>query len=230
MTTGISLPQGPPEELARLRRAFAAEGPAVEPCPPAERIFAGAHGELPEAELGALLDHLALCPTCSQEWRLAVELGQQAAPPAAAQPREGGVVVAGNFRQRRVSPWMGLAAALLLAAIGLPFLLRESGPSPALRGEKEVAVVDASGPLDRTSCVLRWRLEPPREGARYAVRAMNEKLEPIADRAGLTAGELALPAEKLARVPPGGLLLWRVEARLADGAVVASPTFRSALP
>lgn len=212
--------------LARLRQAFAEAGPAAEPCPPPETIFDGAHGHLAEAELGALLDHLAACPACSREWLLARELAP--APPADGKP---GPVVVTQGRFGRPTPgWVGLLAALLLAAVALPLLWPAKEPPPVVRGDQPVVIVDASGPLGRQHCVLRWRLVPPREGASFAVKATTGNLEPVADRAALTRPELEIPADRLATIGPGGELLWQVEASFADGSRSLSPTFRSFVP
>lgn len=230
-----------PPELENLRRVFAAEGPAAAgPCPPADRIFAAAHGELAgeegAAELGEILDHVAACPECTEAWRLAVEIGRELASGAATvDAGSRGRVIAGNFRRgsgepgglRRWSLPLGLIAAVLLVAIGLQLLPKAP---PALRGDGEILIEDASGPLERERCVLRWRLVPKQPGALFEVRVMSEGLELLAQRTALTASELELPAERLENIPAGGLLLWQVRASLPDGGQVESATFRSRLP
>lgn len=228
-----------PPELENLRRAFAAEGPAsAGACPAADRIFAAAHGELAgeeeAAELGEILDHVAACPECTEAWRLAVEIGRELAS-GAVDAGSRGRVIAGNFRRgseepgglRRWSLPLGLIAAVLLVAIGLQLLPKAP---PALRGDGEILIEDASGPLERERCVLRWRLVPERPGALFEVRVMSEELELLAQRTALAASELELPAERLENIPAGGLLLWQVRASLPDGGQVESATFRSRLP
>lgn len=226
-----------PSDLQRLRDAFGDPGSGEPPpgaCPAAETIFTAANGGLAKmtaAEQGELLDHLASCPACGEAWRLAVEIGKEVAAPAAAP------VIAGRFGGppsplRRALPIASLVAALLLIAIAVPMLLpdRYSAPQPGMRGAGETAIVDLSGPLDRQRCVLRWRLEPERQGALFAVRVMSETLEVVASPSGLAAAELEIPPAKLLAIPPGGKLLWQVQASLPDGSVEDSPTFASPLP
>ena len=198
----------PPEEVEKLRRALAAPGSAGEGCPPADTIFAAAHGELAPEQLGAVLDHVAECSACTEAWLLAVELSKEAAP--------AGKVLVGDFASRPRRRWstvFGSLAALLLAALLLPYLRHQPGPSPdpVERGEGKFVIVDESLKLDRRHCVLRWRLEPVAPGARFEVTVMNEKLEEVAALMALSAGELVVAPEVLEeRVPPGGFLLWRV--------------------
>jgi hypothetical protein len=242
-----------PPELEKLRRAFAAEGPPEEPCPPAERIFAAAHGELAgeagEAELGEILDHVAACAECAESWRLAVELGRELGAGApAAEERPAGRLIAADFRRpgekpagaRRWAMPMAVVAALLLAAIALQLLPKAPKTDPALRGNGEAKIEDVTGPLERGRCVLRWRLAPAADGALFEVRVMSEDLELLAERSALPAGnlptgelptgELTVPPERLAKIPAGGWLLWQVRASLPDGRQVDSETFRSRLP
>lgn len=237
-----------PPELLRLRRAFALEGPEAGSCPSADRIFDAAHGgltKMSEKEQGELLDHVASCPVCSQSWRLALEIAREVAPGAATAEAEanategvpGANVVALSSRPavppwRRALPILSGIAALLLGALALPMLLpgRHGGPDPGMRGAETLSIADASGPLDRTRCVLRWRLEPAQAGALFTVRAMSESLEVLADQSTLEATELLIAPEKLSAIPPGGKLLWQVQASLPDGSVKDSPTFSSPLP
>jgi hypothetical protein len=234
-----------PPELEKLRRAFAAEGPPDEPCPPAERIFAAAHGELAgeagAAELGEILDHVAACPECTESWRLAVEIGRELAAGqavAAAEDQPAGRVIAGDFRRaepgavgaRRWAMPVAVVAALLLAAIALQLLPRIPKSDPAQRGNDEARIEDVSGPLERGRCVLRWRLVPETAGALFEVRVMSEELELLAERTAVAAQELEVPPERLEKIPAGGWLLWQVQASLPGGGQVASETFRSRLP
>lgn len=239
-----------PDELLRLRRAFAdgaddfpLDGPP-NGCPSAETIFAAAHGDLTtmsEKDRGELLDHLAVCPVCGETWRLAVAIGKEVAPGATTtQPAglPGGARViaarppAPQSFVRRALPVASALAALLLISLALPMLMpgRPGGPDTAMRGAEGLRIVDVSGPLDRARCVLRWRLEPEQPGALFAVRVMDEQLELVASPSALAAAELAIPPHELTAIPPGGKLLWQVEATFPDGSVKDSPTFESPLP
>jgi hypothetical protein len=70
---------------------------------------------------------------------------------------------------------------------------------------------------------LRWTEAAP--GARYSVRVLSKDLRPLAGAEGLERPEYLVPAEALQSVPPGGEIVWSVEARSRDGLRVASPTF-----
>lgn len=221
-----------PPDLERLRQAFAAvaeeagrRSPAE--CPPAEHIFAAAQGELAAEELGRVLDHVAVCAACAEAWRLAVEVRRQVAPRA-----KQGELIAGKFGRSRITQVFGVIAALLLLAISLRFFRpgTMAPEDPVMRGADEIQILDATVDLKREHCVLRWRLEPKQEDARFEVVVMNAELESLANATAISQYELEIPPERLAKVPAGGMLLWRVEASLQDGQVVASPAFSSRLP
>src|SRR4029453_10866623 len=79
-----------PVRLAALFRSLGADAGVREDCPPAERIWAAISRELSAGERAAIVDHLAVCPTCAEAWRLAMALGQEQvsapAPRLAARP------------------------------------------------------------------------------------------------------------------------------------------------
>ena len=103
-------------QLARLRAAFAAPDPAADPRAArlAETLWSAVRGELAPQPLRELLDHVALCAACAEDWRLAVEVNrQQAAETRAPSP---GKVLPGRFgRWRPLAAAAALAAALLIA-------------------------------------------------------------------------------------------------------------------
>ncbi len=101
--------------ITRLRDAFASLAPTAEAradCPEPERVWRAAAGEVPSAEIRALVDHTAGCPSCAEEWRLARELV----------PNVQGSVA--NFPVERRAPrsgwWLAAAAAGLLVVAGVP--------------------------------------------------------------------------------------------------------------
>jgi hypothetical protein len=61
------------------------------------------------------------------------------------------------------------------------------------------------------------------------VQVATDGLEPVADARGLSAPEYLVPPERLASLPAGTKLLWRVEAVAPGGARLVSGTFVSRL-
>lgn len=220
-----------PPELSKLRQAFSEPGPEALPCPSADRIFAAAHGELRGSDLDEILDHVAVCASCTQAWHLALEIRKEIEGLAAPTLETGNSVVVGRFGAKRWSQLLGTLAAILLMAVLLPHLVPNPVPvdESVVRGEGEVKIRDVSGPLQRERCVLRWQLEPPVPGARFEVTVMDENLQPLARHSALTVNELVLLPEDLKGVAPGGALHWRVQATLPDGRQVGS-NFQSRAP
>src|SRR4051794_18967508 len=102
------------QQLARLRAAFAPPDPAADTrsCPPPETIWSAVRGELEPRALRELLDHVAACPACAEDWRLAVEVNrQQQADEAAVTP---GKVLPGKVLPGRFGRWRPLAASAAL--------------------------------------------------------------------------------------------------------------------
>jgi hypothetical protein len=208
-------------ELERLRRAFAARGAAAPPsgaCPPADRLWAAVHGQLAAEEVRPLVAHLADCAACAEAWRLARAVDAPAA----------GVAASTAAPQPAGGRWAAIAAgiaAVVLAGV----LLRQrptSGPEyrdPGVGPGAVRSLLNESRALPRGDFRLRWTQGPA--GATYAVQVVTEKLEPIAEARGLSSTEFLVPPERLASIPSGTRLLWRVEAVTPDGARVSSATF-----
>jgi putative zinc finger protein len=211
-------------DLETLRRAFAAEGPpagvAGEDCPQPERIWAAVRGELPDAERDALLDHVAVCSACAEDWRLAAEL---------ARVRQAGGAEVVQLRR----PWArqvrylvpAAAAALLLVVVGVAVEdRREERQLIAMRGEEQGAIRPlVGGALPRERFLLRW--EGP-EGVLYDVRVTTDDLlQEVATARHLERRELLVPAAKLAGLASGNKLFWHVTAVRPDGEAVSSETF-----
>jgi hypothetical protein len=125
--------------------------------------------------------------------------------------------------------WVPLAAAAaLVVVVGLMLRqgpIRDDQP-PQYRTGEEIAIqslLPEEAPLPRSACLLRWSAGP--EGSRYNVEVATADLEVIARARGLEREEFAVPANRLADLPPGAELLWRVEATLPDGRTITTPTF-----
>lgn len=137
-------------------------------------------------------------------------------------------VPAGGFRPR--VRWALVAAALLIAVIGLPVFL-DRGPvdTPetvrSLAGDRAIRSLVSEGlALSRADCVLSWTTAGE-EAAEYDLVVATEELDLLLEVKGLEEPIFKVPEERLAAVPPGGRILWRVEATLATGETTASPTF-----
>jgi hypothetical protein len=197
-----------PIDVARLREAWALRAAEPGRASDPERIFDALHGNLSAEERRAVVDEIVLDADAAEAWRLARELAPQ--PAAAAAWR-----------------WMSMAAAaLLVVALGWQVVDR-SGPleEPAYRSVEERGIVSALPPetvLPRAQPVLRWIGV---DGARYRVRVLTPELELLDETGELIGQAHTLSADVLRRIPAGGRILWQVEGRLPEGAVIVSPTF-----
>ena len=216
------------QQLARLRAAFAVPDPtSISPsCPPPETLWSAVRGELAPQAMREVLDHVALCSACAEDWRLAAELNRQQAGESAVTP---GRVLQGRFgRWRPLAATAALAAGLLLA-VGV---WRTQAPqTPTYREARHEAIrslLPAGQALPRQDAVLRW--SPLPGAASYDVRVTTEDLfQTVASAKGTTATELRLPVAALAALPPGAKLLWQVDAVRPDGTHETSPTFTTPL-
>lgn len=216
------------DEVERLRRAFTALSATARPmddCPEPERLWQAARGELAPGDLRDVIDHTSRCDACAEAWRLAANLADQA-PVRQASPRP-----------RVAAPqWWRLAAAaaVVAAAVGV-FQLHDVAnrrPYSDFRdasGYGIVSAVPADEALPRDAFVLRWRLEPAVEGARYDIWVTVDDLTPVAKKQDLETPEFQVPAAALAEMPSGTKLLWQVKATDAEGEDLGSTTFTARL-
>ena len=219
------------QELERLRAAFAVPDPAPNPaaCPAPEAIWAAVRGELPPRELREVVEHTAVCASCAEDWRLAVEIERQsAASQTATVPA--GRVIQGRFGRLRTWTAAAALAAGLLVAVGL-YRTGGFGPQePTFReaqGTTVRSLLAEGQALPRQGAVLRW--SPVPGAASYDVRISTEDLRLVDTAQGQTATEYRVPESALAELPAGTKLLWQVEAVLPDGTRQSSPTFTNPL-
>ncbi|MEP6917388.1 MAG: hypothetical protein ABJC89_17190 [Acidobacteriota bacterium] len=202
-----------PLDVEQLRAALARIGD--EPGWPeadSERLFAALHGDLSAGERRAAVDELVRNPRAAAAWRLAMELRPD--QPAAA--------------VQRWSPtwtWMSIAATLLLL-VGAAWQFQPwHGEAPVYRGADSgtvASLLPVDGRLSRAQPVLRWTAIA---GARYRVRILTPDLTLLDESEDIAAPEYRLKPEALRAIPPGGRILWQVEARTPGNAAVTSPTF-----
>lgn len=211
-------------EDAWLRAAFAAPLPEAESaadaasCPPPETLWEAVHGGLPPSAMRAVVEHVALCPACAEEWRLAMVLGEgeSGRRAEAAAPRRPGPRL-----------WLGVAAVLLTSVVGVQVYRtqQERTQVPTYRQdlqERIRSVVPESTPLSRSHCLLRWT--PVRGASSYDVVVRAADLTPVVTARDLTRLELRVEPAALQGVKPGQKILWQVTANL-DGGGQRSSTF-----
>jgi hypothetical protein len=217
-----------PAELARLQEAFASAGVREnDPEIDTEEIFRAVRGELdPERRL-AIIDQVALNPRAAEAWRLAEELLADQKPRAQRTPL--------RHRTRRMRLLGMVATVGVASAAGLVMYLPGSAPrndaavAPLTRSIEDPGIAIEARPrvCTRERCELAWTGAP---GQDFTLRVTTETLETLQEVELRDATTFELPAADLARVPPGGVLLWQVTARNADGQETRSITFRQAIP
>lgn len=213
------------DELARLRSAFAEpEGPAPEPeaCPPSDRIWLAVRGELPPDGLREVVDHVAACPACAEDWRIAMVFEEEARAAGSASPERIRPTRRGIAHYRA---WMAVAATILVAVVGLR--LHQPGPrpqEPVFRSGQTQAVemlVPDGAPVSRRSCALTWKATP--DAASYRLRVTDAALNTLYED-GVAATAYTVPESALAGLAPGTKLYWAVTPVSRDGAEMQSQT------
>jgi hypothetical protein len=213
----VTRAQGP---LDTLRRAFVAgdDAAAQSPdCPGAGEIWDTAHAALEPNRAREIVRHVGTCATCAADWHLA--LSGDARPAARDEPARASTTSA---------TWIRLAGAAAVVAgiawLGVWTARDREVVAPTFREPPEIVAIRAlmpeDAPLSRSAAILRWT--PAGEGARYTVEISADDLTPLHTAHGVMASELQLPAEVVSRIQPGSTIVWRVEARLADGSRVRS--------
>lgn len=207
------------DELLRLQAAFTAPVPptaaAWSPgsCPEPDRIWEAVRGELPPEEVREVVDHVAVCASCAEDWRIAVAFEKESE--LKSQERE---AVVRRFPVRQFQPWLAAAAAALVLTVGgvVYQQTQEVAPKAGYRGtgSKTEAVAEQTCP--RQACVLTWK---PVEGAEsYEILVSNSaELTTVADPKGLTTTQYQVPASALAGFPSGTRLQCIVTAVFPDG-------------
>lgn len=200
-------------------------------CPPSEQFLMAVLGELSVAENRSLADHGAVCPSCSVTWKLAREYARETGLAAAKPTSDVMNRSASSLVRRRWMPAaVGLAAALALLAVFLPWRSERPREEPVLRALDAVAIESRTpedAPLAGDRFTLRWSAGPA--GASYNLRVTDYRLNPIARAVSLDVPEFTVPATSLKELEPGGLVLWQVETVLPNGRHVVSRTFANHL-
>lgn len=216
------------DEMSRLREAFTAPVPAAWStgnCPEPDRIWAAVRGELPPDEVREIVDHVAVCPSCAEDWRIAMAFEEES---RAKEAREENLANVRRFpTAARLRPWLTAVAAALVLTVGAVYVRQTQSPPPIYRGEETGIRSLAGEALPRQGFVLAWN---PVEGAEsYDLLVTTAELDTLADPKGLTTTQYQVPASVLADLPAGTRLHWMVTAVFPDGRRVSSNTFNTAL-
>jgi hypothetical protein len=211
------------QQISRWRAAFAEPDAVPDPasCPEPETLWSAVRGELPAQQMGEVLDHVAACAACAEDWRLAAEINRQEER-AAIGP---GKVIPGRFGQWRPLAAAAALAAGLLIAVGV-YRVHQPVQEPTYREVHHAGIrslLPEGQALPREAAVLRW--SPLAGAVSYDVQVSTEDLRAVATAKGQTGTEYRIPPSALAGLPAGARLLWQVEAVRADGTRENSPTF-----
>ena len=189
-------------------------------CPPAERLWEAAHGELAPNHVAPLVDHVAQCALCAEAWEIAADLVKEA---ASAQPTR---VL--TFPSRRVWTWASLAAAavIVIGVFVVPrgWINREGeGPAEVYRTELSSTLrplTPDGQALPRNAAVLKW--SSAGDDAIYSIEVATGDLTPVAAASNLRTTEYTVPETALSAFPAGSRLVWRVQATWPDGRSIRS--------
>ncbi|MCO4745122.1 MAG: hypothetical protein KC912_10055 [Proteobacteria bacterium] len=223
--------------------AWVRGGQAAGDCPPAEAIWEAAHGELAPGSVRSLVDHVSGCSSCAADWAVAVEVQREMpadtaelllldksspmraldkSSPSEALDRSSPLeasddngVSLGSMRSRgwAAAGGFALAAAALLAVMsGAP------GPTdePVYRDgvDRIELLTPENAVLAREAVRIEWSSEP---GWTYDVLVSDDALNTLHTAQGIDGDHVVVPAEAIASLPEGALLLWRVEGLGPDG-------------
>lgn len=205
------------DELSRLRAAFTAPSEAISVaagCPEPDRIWEALRGELPPEEIREVVDHVALCASCAEDWRIAMAFEKES--------RNQQEKVVRPFRTaKRFQTWIAAAAAVLVLSVGGLFYQQTQQtqkvvPEAGYRGTGPNLGAVAEQTCPRQACVLTWK---PVEGAEsYEVLVSTRaELATVADPKDLTTTRYQVPASALAGLPSGTTLQCIVTAVFPDG-------------
>jgi hypothetical protein len=222
--------------LRELFQALPRRRAPGEECPEPAELWAAARGEVGAERQRWLIGHTGRCPSCAEDWRLARHLersGAETTERAFDRPWRGAFRHAGDGEGHRPRlQRLALAATVILAVAVAALWTTQAGLERRQTVDRSddrstiESLTPSDQPLPRDRPVLRWAAPEEVEGARYEVTVTTEQLDVVARADRLGTPEYRLPAEAIADLPSGAILLWRVEVRSRDGRTVTSPTYR----
>ena len=190
-------------------------------CPDDEVLWQAARGELDAESLAPILDHVAGCASCTESWRMALAIGEEAGLAAASN-------VVPFYRRPVVWGLVAVAASLLIVSLFVPGIL-DSGTAVPADEFRDASSVALESLLDETvawapnDVTLRW--SPGPEGTLYTVELADANLDVLGRSEQTDRPEYRVPAETLAGQPAGSTVYWRVDAVVPDGTRVRSAVF-----
>ena len=216
------------DELARLRTAFAElAGPPPEPeaCPPSDRIWLAVRGELPPDELREILDHVAACPACAEDWRIAMAFEEEARLAGTVAPPK-----TFRFGMHALRPYLVAAALVVATVTGYQGYQLHQPKAPVNTRGGEQSEIRSLLPenhriLPRDGFVLRWTPVPEAES--YTLQVSTSGLVPLFHTEGLTTTSCQVPESALAHLEPGTKIHWTVTPVSKDGSRSQGPTFQA---
>lgn len=225
------------EELARLRAAFTgaaaptAAGSAREAdsCPPPDRIWLGVRGELPPDELRGLLDHIATCQACVEDWRIAKEFEAESGTGESLGPEE---ILRAQPRRVERSRWSRLqsrfaaaAAVVLVSAVGFQLYTR---PEPSFRSGSSTRVVESilksGSALPRERFVVPWK--PVNGAVSYTFEATSPKVMKPLFVKSITSPSVQIPPADLETLRSGDEVLCTIKPFTSDGTMLPFKTIQ----
>lgn len=233
------------ELQAWLREGFAAVPVAEGDTPDdatIEEIWEAVRGDLDGAKIGELTERVATDPAYAESWRVAMAFADSAAADeeetadafevlsGAGEPELDDEPEAAPANDPPYGRWIAVAVAVVAAVLLTVWLRQPAAPTsedaPRTLRDGGVSAIESRtepGPMSRQAVQLRWKA--PADARHYDVFVTTEGLEPVLRETGLAAPSLRIEAAKLADLPPGAKVLWRVEAVMADRTRKRSETF-----
>lgn len=218
-------------QIETLQQAFTSmpAGERCEDCPDPGRLWAAVRLELPAEERRRIVQHLAVCTACAEDWRVTWKLSQEQQGTEA--PSNGELIPGPWTRIQEAWPQVA-AAALVVLAVGTGGFVFHKAPESSFRGHSEQTAQQAEGVtpdgavLPRDEFVLRW---PATEGAQYKLVVMTEDGETLEEGRELQEAEFHVPPEVLQDCPSGSTILWQVEVADPVKGTELSPTFTASV-
>ena len=215
---------GDERETRRLREAFASTSPDDAPtqaCPSPSILWEAARGELEARKVREILDHVAVCTTCTDAWRLASAISGDRLGDTAGAHRSGRHGFGATSR-------VGWTAAAAAAGAFLVFSLGYDGSTPAATISRSAGTELAPRELrlvgveaSPSHCQFTWTSF---EGATYDVSLLSQESELLEESLNQRQATFAVGEPVLAAVGDS-LLQLHVRVRKDLEGVVAEDLF-----
>lgn len=209
-------------QIESLQQAFTSipAGTRSEDCLEPARLWAAVKLELPAEERRRIVQHVAACAACAEDWRVTWKLWQEQRRSEDRDPSNGEVIPGPWTRFKSAFPQVAaapqlVAAALVVLAVGVGGMVFHQAPESSYRGDSDKAtqltegVTPDGAVLPRDEFVLRW---PAIEGAEYKLVVMTEDASTLEKESGLFEPEFRVPPEALHNLSSGSTVHWQIEA------------------